>query len=88
MQVPAPSVYPLKYTHSWILIGWAIKNTITDFCELKKRERQNENSTKYAFLKQITFFFKAKNYLVGIHPSDGLFFIFFKSACLHAHTAA
>lgn len=63
-------------TRSWFLIGWAIRNTITDFC-MQKREKVN--STKYAFLKQITFFFQAK--LLGRHTPNWT--CIFKSACMH-----
>lgn len=64
-------------THSWFLIVWAIRNTITDFC-MQKREKVN--STKYTFLRQITFF-QLKKYLAGTHPSEHVFLR--KHACTH-----
>lgn len=75
---PTTTTFTLKHTHRWFLIGSAIRNTITDFCVGGKKK---VNSTKYAFLKQITFSFFFPSNLAGTHPSEPVFLRM--HACTH-----
>lgn len=71
----------LKHTHAANF--WLAEQSEILLLTFALEKKEKVNSTKYAFLKQITFFFKGgkKKYLAGTHPSEHVFLRM--HACTH-----